>query len=277
MATSAFYKSVCQSEINEITKNAAARTFAWITQDDGRTAHIAWLNGAPGTRKALGCHSIAAMCLEHHIWVASFFFLRRDTTRNHAYSLVATLAYQIIIRLPAVKETIVGVIESNPLIFDQELDTQISELIIKPLWKLQLATIGKLPKMVLIVDAIDECVSSPINQVNIIRTFAKYLATCEAPIIVVFGSHSHNHLKEAFTRAPVANMLFNVPLDAPDDLVLTLNLGCFKQGIYSWIIPLSTSSTQRGVDPGQKKKGRDTIASTEEVAEMIGKRIFYIV
>ncbi len=129
---------------------------------------------------------------------SELLFARRDATRNHIYSLVATLAYQIIIRLPAVKETIVGVIESNPLIFDQALETQISELIIKPLWKLQLATIGTLPKVVIIVDAIDECVNSPVSQVNIIRTFAKYLSTCEAPIIVVFGSHSHSHLKEAF-------------------------------------------------------------------------------
>ncbi|KJA17404.1 hypothetical protein HYPSUDRAFT_98804, partial [Hypholoma sublateritium FD-334 SS-4] len=118
---------------------------------------IAWINGAVSTMKASGCHSIAAMCIEHHISAASFFFSRRDTTRNSAARLVATLAYQIIIRMPDAKAAIVGAIESNPLIFDQALETQLAELIITPLAALRASASYTMPKAVLIIDAVDEC------------------------------------------------------------------------------------------------------------------------
>ncbi len=70
-----------------------------------------------------------------------------------------------------------------------------------------------MPNVVLIIDAIDECVSSPDDQVNIIRAFVKHIATGQAPIIVLFGSHAQSHLRAVFRAPPVVNMLFDIPLE----------------------------------------------------------------
>ena len=208
------------------------------------------------------------MCIDHHVCVASFFFSRRDKTRNSSASLVATLVYQIITRMPDMKGAIIKVIESNPLIFDQAFDTQVSDLITKPLAALHSSATEMMPTVVLIIDALDECVGSPEDQVNIIRAFTKYIAAGKAPIIVLFGSHAQSHLSAVFRAPPVVNMLFDLPLEESTDPSVTR--GRIGKGIYSWLIPFSSGSTQPSASRQYFQGCNEAITSAEEAAQMIG-------
>ena len=98
-----------------------------------RTLWIIWLNGAAGAGKSAIAQSIAELCIAHGILVASFFFNRSDPNRNNISRIVATLSYQLTVLLPKIKDIIVDVIESDPLIFEQSFDSQLEKLIITPL------------------------------------------------------------------------------------------------------------------------------------------------
>lgn len=124
--------------------------------------------------------------------------------------LVATLAYQLILLVPDIKDLIVGAIESNPLIFSQCFRTQLEHLIISPLRSLQLS--GWRLKLVFIIDGIDECHEEE-SQRHIIHTFSTFLAREECPIIVLFGSRAECHIVSAFRTPHVTKILLQLPLD----------------------------------------------------------------
>lgn len=172
-----------------------------------RTAWILWLNGAAGAGKTAIGQSVAELCVARGILVASFFFFRSDPTRNSITPLVATLAYQLIQLIPAMKEPILSIVNADPLIFQQSFDTQFDKLIIQPLRKLPDGW-----KLLLIIDGVDEC-NGRDNQTHIIRIVAQMLSSRDLPLIVMFGSRTENQLKMAFNAPKVSSILRRMPLD----------------------------------------------------------------
>lgn len=197
---------------HENTRQAVLKEiFAWIVQDVvERTAWVVWLNGAAGAGKSAIAQSMAELCITHGILVASFFFNRSDPNRNNINRLVATLSYQLTVLLPKIKDTIVEVIESDPLIFEQSFDTQLEKLITTPLRTLRL-TYPTL-ELVFIIDGIDECLGIN-NQRSLVHTFAKFLTERDCPIIVLFASRAESHLVSAFRYPVITPALLNLSLD----------------------------------------------------------------
>lgn len=214
MATSAFHNSgqrLDPPRCYEDTRQAVLQEiFGWIVRDETRRTWIAWLNGAAGGGKSAICQSIAELCIARGILVASFFFFRTDPARNTIMHLVATLAYQLVLLVPDVKDLIVGAIESNPLIFNQCFRTQLEQLIIAPLRSLQLS--GWRLKLVFVIDGVDECHEEE-SQRHLIHTFSTFLATEGCPIIILFGSRAECHIVSAFRAPHVARNLLQLPLD----------------------------------------------------------------
>ncbi len=185
--------------------------FDWIVgKGVQREAWIAWLNGAAGAGKSAICQSIAEVCIQQGIKVASFFFFRTDATRNNIDPVVATLAYQLIQVFPATKELIVHSIEANPLIFEQTLATQLDVLIVTPIRRLQLSDTGV--KLVLIIDGVDECAGEG-AQTDLIPAFSKLLQAKDLPVVVLFGSRRESHLQIVFNARDMDTILKQVPLD----------------------------------------------------------------
>ncbi|KAF9564015.1 hypothetical protein CPC08DRAFT_760405 [Agrocybe pediades] len=96
---------------------------------------IMWLYGAAGCGKSAIAQSIVESCIERGVLLASFFFNKSDSTRNHAGPLVATLAYQLYCCFPEteVQTEILSAIKKDSLIFKKTLQQQIAALIIQPL------------------------------------------------------------------------------------------------------------------------------------------------
>ncbi|KJA29450.1 hypothetical protein HYPSUDRAFT_196807 [Hypholoma sublateritium FD-334 SS-4] len=235
VATSAFHNSAGRFDpprCHENTRKAVLEEiFHWITQDAAREAWIMWLNGAAGAGKSAICQSIAELCIKKKIPVASFFLSLTDPTRNSTWSIAATLAYQLIQLIPAARHLVLHAIDSNPLIFQLTLDTQLEEFIIKPLRRLKLD--GHIPNpkytFLFIIDGVDECIEDA-NQVAVINSFAKILAEKDLPLIVLFASRTESQLKMAFNALKVTRILYRLPLDnnyfADDDIHVFLT-DCF--------------------------------------------------
>lgn len=181
--------------------------FDWITRDNGRTAWVAWLNGAAGAGKTAICQTVAEMCIKRGILVASFFFFRTDGTRNSLNHLVATLAYQLIQHLPAAKALVTRAIETNPLIFEQAFEDQFDALVVQPLLMLPLAS-----TLLFLVDGVDEC-DGHSSQMGLIRIIARLLSSKDLSVIVLFASRNENQIKMAFNAKEVDSILLQLPLD----------------------------------------------------------------
>ncbi len=102
--------------------------------------------------------------------------------------LLPLLAYQLIRAIPALDSIISPKIQSDPLIFNESLETQFNSLIFKSLQ--QLHKESPLQKaIVLLADGVDEC-SGDENQVNFIHSISQFVAEKSVPLIVIFASRT---------------------------------------------------------------------------------------
>lgn len=199
------------------------RLMNWVDGIVDRDALIMWLYGAAGAGKSAIAQSLAEMCEEKQYLLASFFFSRTAHTCNTAGPLIATIAYQVAIAIPAAKELIAHVVENNPMIFDQSIETQLSELILNPLQ--YLSSTGALPvnmPLVVIIDGLDECANRDV-QCHIIRAVAAGLLKYPFRLRFLIASRPEANIRITFNTRVVQNITCQLGLSdtlSPDEDIL---------------------------------------------------------
>ncbi|KAF8185687.1 hypothetical protein BJ912DRAFT_852650 [Pholiota molesta] len=191
--------------------------YDWIIKSGYRDEYFLWLNGAAGAGKSAIMQSIAERCVLAAIAVASYFFVRTDSTRNTMAPLVATLAYQLIQAIPDTADDILLTIERNPLIFQQSLEDQLRELIIQPLLRLP----PHLQRLfVVFIDGLDEC-NDRAHQSNLLKILGNVSSGRNIPVVFVIASRREPQIEAEFCRNQVVDILTTIPLDdiqASDDI-----------------------------------------------------------
>jgi hypothetical protein len=154
------------------------------------------------------------MCEEEMILLASFFFSRNDPSRSNVDPLIATIAYQITLNIPQVRDNILGAIERDPLIFSKSLAVQFKSLIVAPLQPLAEAGHFNQPtsRRLVIIDGLDEC-SDPKFQRNIVEVIANSQRQHRLPLIFLFASRPEQHISLAFSTGILPNVTTCVALD----------------------------------------------------------------
>ena len=197
----------------------------WVITATTGLQSMLWINGAAGAGKSAIARSIVDLCLDQEIVIIRFFFFRTDPTRNTVKPIVATLAYQLIQAIPALDSIITPKIRSNPLIFNESLETQFKVLIFESLQQLH----KEAPlenAVVFLVDGVDECTGDD-DQTNIIRTIAQFVAEKAVPMIAIFASRGEAQLQMAFNSRKIDKILRRLALDsdyrAEDDIRLFLD------------------------------------------------------
>jgi hypothetical protein len=191
--------------------------FDWIIKSGYRDEYMLWLNGAAGAGKSAIMQSMAERCVLAAIAVASYFFVRSDSTRNTMAPLVATLAYQLIQAIPEAADDILLTIERNPLIFQQSLENQLRELIIQPLLRLP-PHLQRL--LVVFIDGLDEC-NDRAHQSNLIKILGNVSSRRNIPVVFLIASRREPQIEAEFCRNQVTHNLTTIPLDdiqASDDI-----------------------------------------------------------
>jgi len=186
----------------------------WIKWEEGLDAFIMWVYGPAGAGKSAIAQTIAEMCEEEMILLASFFFSRNDPSRSNVNPLIATIAYQITLNLPHVREAILGAIERDPLIFTKSLAVQFKSLIVAPLQPLAEAGFFGEPtaRRLVIIDGLDEC-SDPKVQENILEVLGNAQRQHRLPLIFFFASRPEQHISLAFSTGILPNITTCIALD----------------------------------------------------------------
>ena len=206
----------------------------WTTGKLDDDKLIMWLYGPAGARKSAITQTLAEQCAKEGLLLASFFFSRMFSSRSTTRSLIATIAYQVALAIPATKALIERAIDTNPMIFDQSFETQLSQLLFQPLRQLSLA--GPLTKdlpILVIIDGLDEC-HDPRVQCNILDAISS-LATLRAQrgisLRVLIASRPERHLKTTFSTPNMQPILGCLALDSnynPDSDILRFLTDSFE-------------------------------------------------
>jgi len=188
----------------------------WVHRTDWETwyRYILWLTGAAGAGKSAIAQSIIELCLLEGFVIASFFFFRSDSTRNHAKSLVATLAYQIFFSVPSTQAIIQAAIENDPLIFTRSLEHQFDLLVVQPLRKFYkpLDTLEEKWRRIIVIDGLDECLDHA-SQRQILNMFRDAIRKYELPIIFLVASRPEHDINTTFGSKHMVGVFARLYLD----------------------------------------------------------------
>jgi len=159
------------------------KIMGWIKRED-LDAFIMWMYGPAGAGNSAIARTIAEMCDEEILLLASFFLSKNDPSRSTVKPLVATIVYQIILNLADTQDAILGAIERDPLIFSKSLAVQVKSLIAVPLQ--QLAEAGffneSTSRPLVVIDGVDECSDDKVQQ-NIVGVLANAQRQHHLPLI----------------------------------------------------------------------------------------------
>ncbi|KDR69715.1 hypothetical protein GALMADRAFT_27637, partial [Galerina marginata CBS 339.88] len=208
----------------------------WIRSQDPETreALIMWLNGPAGLGKSAIARSIAELCYEEGILVASYFFSRSDPTRSHDRSLIATIAYQASIRFPDIRDHIVRTIALDPFIFTRSLDVQILALIVKPLQERIEAGFfdAVTAARIVIIDGLNECDGRE-AQVKILTSISGALRQHHLPLIFLVASRPEHDIKHTFDVGYLMEITTRIALN--DDYLPSDDIRVFLQDKFTEI------------------------------------------
>ncbi|KAH7067284.1 vegetative incompatibility protein HET-E-1 [Paraphoma chrysanthemicola] len=118
---------------------------------------IFWLNGMAGTGKSTIARTLASTVAEKGQLGATFFFKSSEVDLNNAKRLFTTIAVSLAESFPEIVTGIKESIREDRLVHDRPLEIQFEKLILKPLRELATHLSGQVVKMIIIIDALDEC------------------------------------------------------------------------------------------------------------------------
>ncbi|PPQ92910.1 hypothetical protein CVT25_009181, partial [Psilocybe cyanescens] len=107
----------------------------WVIDAD-RKEQFCWVYGPAGSGKSSIAQTIAELCEEQGRLASNFFFARTVPGRNTYTHLIATLAYQLALFIPDIREYMAEAIQTDGLVFTRSLPTQLDTVILQPLARL---------------------------------------------------------------------------------------------------------------------------------------------
>ncbi|PPR00280.1 hypothetical protein CVT26_009032 [Gymnopilus dilepis] len=204
---------VCKQRNSRLRRTREAvldRLMQWAISEsppDGVGLSIFWIYGPAGTGKSAIEHTLALRLAEMEKLLATFFFFRTDQERNSATRFMATIAYQLAIRIPATRPHIEEAIKHDPNIFQKSLDAQAQALIIGPMASLEKNI--EYSQCIIIVDGLDEC---KIEEQELVLK-ALYKITQQTSFRVSIGSRPEPQIRAMFRQSTLDAVTQPLALD----------------------------------------------------------------
>jgi len=183
----------------------------WVDLVIEITAFIMWLYGAAGAGKSAIARTMAENLHSRQQLLATFFFSRADSSRNHIKSVIATLAYNITLSVPESYNIITATIEKDPHIFHRPSAHQLEQLILGPLH--QLSQQGVVYPTVIVIDGLDECLNHEERTILLDAIANLKAAGHSAPLKFLITSRPEVPIARVFNATPVVEVTTRHSLD----------------------------------------------------------------
>lgn len=168
-----------------------------------------WLYGPAGAGKSAVAQTMAEKWAEDGKLGAAFFFARWRAGGGLAQQLFTTIAFQLALNFPALREAIVRAVEFDPTIPERNLEAQAYGLIVAPMKTLNL---GPAAPFMIVIDGLDECDGKPI-QVLIINIIRDLIHLHDLPLRFFVASRPEPHLREVLDQSSSSSLVSRLVLD----------------------------------------------------------------
>jgi len=193
----------------------------WIKDPSPRMS-VMWLNGPFGNGKSAIMQTIADALRDddssNHLLAASFFFGRGKSGRDRAKYLIPTVAYQIAISIPSMRQLINKVVIQDPTILSKSIDAQLRRLITKPLHEVthhpSPSASFKFHTPTVIIDGLDECEGHDFQRL-ILKAVSAAVFKEHIPLRFLIASRPEPQISETFRTQPLAG--YHYPITLVDD------------------------------------------------------------
>jgi len=189
-----------RDEDTEVEAAILEKISEWVNLAIELATVIMWLYGGAGVGKSIISRAMAELLESRQQLLATFFFSRSDGSRNHIKSVIATLAYNIILSVPESRPLITATIERDPHIFQRPFKRQFKKLILEPLQ--QLSQQGVTYPIVIIIDGLDECINHDERTV-LLRAISVATTQYSAPLKFLITSRPEVQISGIFNTSPV--------------------------------------------------------------------------
>jgi len=182
----------------------------WVNLVIDFTAFVMWLYGAAGAGKSAIARTMAEILHSRQQLLATFFFSRQDSSRNHIKSFIATLAYNIALSVPESRPLIVATIENDPHILTRPFAHQLEQLILRPLR--QLSQQGVVYPTAIVIDGLDECLNHD-ERTTLLHAISTAAGQGSAPLKFLITSRPEVPITRVFNTTPVVDVSTRHSLD----------------------------------------------------------------
>ncbi|KAF8162591.1 hypothetical protein B0H34DRAFT_285825 [Crassisporium funariophilum] len=197
------------------TRVAILRKIMLWVQDRDRKEEFLWLFGPAGNGKSAIAQTIAELCFAAHLLAASFFFSRTAAGRNNETKLIPTLAYQLCLSIPEMRNFIEETLVQNPSIITLSLEAQMQALIVGPLClaagEMDTEALLSRPRFI-IIDGLDECGDAKIQR-YILNVLCSSVKRLPIPIFFLIASRPEQQIRDMFESKLMTSMTSRLSLN----------------------------------------------------------------
>ncbi|KDR84498.1 hypothetical protein GALMADRAFT_715502 [Galerina marginata CBS 339.88] len=196
------------------TRKDVINTIMDWTKDPNPSYDTVWLYGPAGAGKSAIMQTIAELLQKLHrqCYAGSFFFASGKSGRDQGVLLFSTLAYQIAIYLPGMREAVNNAMSADITLPTKSFETQLNSLIIEPFMNCTPA-LSHTPTV--LIDGLDECHGHE-TQRAILNLIAHAKTVAGVPLRFLIASRPEFWIRNTFDRQPLFGITKRLELsDSP--------------------------------------------------------------
>ena len=184
----------------------------WIHNESSTTSFF-WLYGPAGAGKTAILQAIAEFLYRQsrsgHNFGGSFFFSRGKKGRDQGHFLFSTIAYQLALKVPGLRQHVNRIMESDPTLSYKSMDVQLQTLIVDAF-----QCLSPLPQRsyLVIIDGLDEC-HGKATQKMILQLLYETITVHKLPLRFLIGSRPESHIRASFDQESLYTITQRVVLD----------------------------------------------------------------
>ncbi len=187
-----------------------------------------WLYGAAGSGKSAIAQTLAESCFKKGLLLGAFFFSRTDPTRSRVTPVVATIAYQLATSNPAARTSVEAALLRNPMILDQTIKAQLTELVIRPL-----SDHTRIASRLIIIDGLDECSNAHLQCQLLLECVEALRLNNNLDLRILIASRPEQHLRMTFNSLVPKLLLSRLALS--DHYSASKDIRVFLQSKFEWL------------------------------------------
>ena len=172
-----------------------------------------WLYGPAGAGKTAILQAIAEfLCSPSGSGQnlgGSFFFSRGKNGRDQGHFLFSTIAYQLALKVPGLRQHVNRIMESDPTLHTKSMVVQLQNLIVDAFHDL---SPPPQRSYLVIIDGLDECHDKATQQL-ILRLLCEVITVHKLPLRFLIGSRPESHIRTSFDHGSLYSITHRVVLD----------------------------------------------------------------